>query len=237
MRGAVNGRVDIAMTTPRIERRQLPGAVIAELQRGFDGIQQDPYCPGEYRYRAATRFRRGERFERLPRVPLYQSGEYNPIQGYGGLARHYPDLHDRLATAPALALVMQTWMEMIADDVQTLSVHQIRTMTPGEPVPEGKHRDGNDWVGLIVCRRHNLAPDCGVTRVWDRQERVIFEGILQEGEMISFDDRLTFHDTSKIVALDGQGWRDVLVLSTPDHAHYLKDAPGYGPGESGARSR
>ncbi len=215
------------MTTPEIKRQRLPRTVLERLQRGFDGIRQDPYCPGSYRCRAATRFSRGERFERLPRTPLYQSGEYNPVKGYGGLARDYPDLDDRLTTAPELQLLLQTWMAMLDDDLRTLSVHQIRTMTPGEPVPEGKHRDGNDWVGIVVCRRYNLAPGCGVTRVWDREDRLIFEGIIDEGEIVSFDDRLTLHDTSRIVARDGQGWRDVLVLSTPDHAHYLKDAPGY----------
>ncbi len=198
-------------------------ATLAAIRPTFDLLSRDPYCAGGYRYRAASRFDCTDGLRPLPRLPLYQSAEYNPIEGYGGIARHYDDLPAPLLRSSALEVLAAEWVALIGSPVATLSVHMIRTRAPGMPVPEGKHRDGNDWVGIYVAARRNITEESGVTTVWDRRDRVLLHDVLRPGELASFDDRLTFHDTSPVAAAEAgePAWRDVLVFSTPDHAHYL----------------
>lgn len=198
-------------------------ATLAGIRPAFDLLARDPYCKGGYRYRAASRFDCREGLRRLPRLPLYQSSEYNPVEGYGGIARHYDDLPPSLLRSSAIEVLVEEWLGLIGAPVETLSIHMIRTRAPGMPVPEGKHRDGNDWVGIYVASRRNITETSGVTSIWDRQDRVLLNDVLRPGELASFDDRLTFHDTSAVTAAEpGPAWRDVLVLSSPDHAHYLE---------------
>jgi len=199
-------------------------ADLSEIAPTFAALTLDPYCPGRYRYRAASRFACRHGLRLLPLVPLYQSPEYNPIAGYGGVKRHYPNLPASLLRSGALACLAAEWQALIAEPIETLSVHMIRTTAPGLPVPEGRHRDGNDWVGIFVAARHNVTESSGETTVWDRDGEVVFRDVVQSGELVVFDDRLTTHDASPIEAEGGAAaWRDVLIFSTPDHAHYLQD--------------
>jgi hypothetical protein len=222
-------------TNPRILRTYpaLGEGGLAVLEDGFRGLPIDPFCTGGYRHRACSRFdcsrlASSGQLRPLPRVPLFQSSEFNPLPGYGGVVRDYPDLAERLVRSEALRRLALAWMSMIPARLRTLSVHQIRTTAPGEPVPEGRHRDGNDWVGLFVVARHGIAAESGRTRVWNLEDQVVFEGVVQPGELVTFDDRLTQHDTTPVIAraeADGPAYRDVFVFSSPDHQHYIKDAP------------
>lgn len=214
-------------TRPLIKRAPVDARALAFFQREFSQIRPDPYCKGGYRYRAMTRYSCEHEIERLPVVPLFQSAEYNPVPGYGGQERDYPDLTGSLPDSEEIRLVIRQWLSLIDEAVQTVSVHQIRTRAPGMPVPEGRHRDGNDWVGILVVHRVNLRADSGRTRVWSDTDELLVDEVLPEGVLVSFDDRLTTHDTSGIVeAASGEAYRDVFVFSTPDHSHYLPaDSP------------
>jgi hypothetical protein len=74
---------------------------LEELRRGFEGMKADAYCKGGYRFRAVSRFsNHGEDIELLPNVPCYQPLEINPLKGFGGIRREYPNINrDLVETA------------------------------------------------------------------------------------------------------------------------------------------
>lgn len=214
--------------TPQLDQFSLqtsdPTLNIKEIQKAFEGIKKDPYNKEGYRYRAVSRFNCEGEIRKLEKVNLYQESKFNPITGYGGIERDYPEIPEWFTNSSTFKVLVNSWLELLPVQIETLSVHQIRTVAPGAPVPEGKHRDGNDWVGIFVVNRVNLNPDMGITTIWadDPGCSVIFHGLLETGSLISFDDRITFHDTSEVKALPGkEGYRDVFVFSSPDHKHYI----------------
>jgi len=222
----------VLASAPNLESLGDEGAPL--LRSAFHAMEKDPFCEGGYRWRAMSRYdcsrlRTHGELTLLPRVPLYQAPQFNPLQGYGGVVRDYPDLPASIVSSRALALVARAWVRAIPEDLATLSVHMIRTDAPGAPVPEGRHRDGNDWVGIYVVDRHRLDPASGVTTIFDIATGVVvIEGFLQPGTLATFDDRLMLHDTSEVRALpgaEGDAYRSVFVFSNPDHEHYFADAP------------
>ena len=196
---------------------------VQTLERGFSRLRIDPYCAAGYRWRAASRFVAGRVFRQLPNVPVYQARVYN--RHFGGLRRAYPDIDAETARSRPFAAMLRAWLDTIPDTVETFSVHQIRTTAPGSPAPEGRHRDGDDWIGIFVVARQGLSPTGGVTTIWDQSDQILFDRVLQPRELVSFDDRLATYYTTDVAPQDeGQaGWRDVFIFSAPDHAHHLQD--------------
>jgi hypothetical protein len=79
----------------------------------------------------------------------------------------------------------------------------------------------------IRCRvRGETAADCARTTVWDAatDERIIDEVVLDDGEMVTFDDRLVLHDVSPLVPAGdvADAYRDVIILTYPDHSKTLE---------------
>jgi hypothetical protein len=232
----ISARPGIDESTPDLADLGTNG--LSLLRAAFRQMQKDPFCSGGYRWRGMSRYdcsrlaSHGE-LVRLPRIPLFQAAEFNPLHGYGGVVRDYPDLPDSIADCEALRRIAYAWVKAIPEALQTLSVHMIRTDAPGAPVPEGRHRDGNDWVGIYVVDRNGIDPESGITRVYDSAtDEVIFEGLIEPGTLVTFDDRITLHDTTEVRRCpqhtDAESFRSVFVFSTPDHEHYIADAPKTG---------
>jgi hypothetical protein len=89
---------------------------------------------------------------------------------------------------------------------------------PGDPAPEGIHRDGRALVGIFCCGRTRLSG--GVTELHSSltgDEAPLFRAALLPGEGVLVNDRLgegVFHYTGPIEAaeLPAEGLRDVIVL-------------------------
>lgn len=206
--------------TVRITR---PDVDLAEIQRAFDGIPRDPYLKVGIRHRTQSRFRyEPDRFVLLERVDLYQSSEINPLEQYGGIIRTYPDMPEWVQTSPAFRAVIDHWLSLVPVAVEEFSAHQIRTVGDGMPVPEGRHRDGYEYVAVYVVKRQGITADSARTTVWDvaTDERIIDEVVLRDGEMVCFDDRLVLHDVSPLVPSGklADAYRDVIILTFPDHS-------------------
>jgi hypothetical protein len=85
----------------------------------------------------------------------------------------------------------------------------------GRPTPEGAHRDGVDFVVVMMVARHGVKG--GETRVFDANGPQGVRFVMQEPlTALLLDDARVIHETTPILPADGQaeaGFRDTLVLT------------------------
>ncbi|MHB8623861.1 MAG: 2OG-Fe dioxygenase family protein [Sulfuricaulis sp.] len=209
--------------------REIPRVDLGKLKTSFERIPLDPHFAPGYRCRTQSRFaiRNDGHLELLPAVPLYQTLDINPLQGYGGIYREYADVPRWLQDSPDFEALVNVWLSHVPCEVKTFSAHQIRTNGSGLPVPEGRHRDGYDWVGLYVVHRHNINPACAKSTIWwEKTEEILMQGVLQEGELLTIDDQMVTHYTTGLVPEnpDDPSYRDVFIFTVPDHSAMLNAA-------------
>ena len=175
---------------------------------------------GRYRRRlhAAFHCEHGS-FTRKPHQPHFQSRDYNVLNG--DVQRWF----DPVAQATIDNDVMQAIFAFCASSFDTAGVrpwhvemHQFRIETGegqvGRPTPEGLHRDGVDWVFVMLIERRNVRE--GVTRIGAPDGAPLGEFTLATpGDSILIDDRRILHGVTEIHAIDPAraAWRDALVVT------------------------
>ena len=99
-----------------------------------------------------------------------------------------------------------------------VEMHQFRIeATPdemGAPTPEGTHRDGVDWVCVMLINRTNVAS--GITQIFDCAGKLLGDFTLTDPlDAVFLDDNRVFHGVTPITPLnvEGKACRDVLVLT------------------------
>jgi hypothetical protein len=98
-----------------------------------------------------------------------------------------------------------------------VEVHQFRIETgpeQGLPTPEGMHRDGVDWVLVMLVRRENIAS--GETMMEDVAHRPLGSFTLAKPmDSALVDDERVFHGVTPLGRLDEAlpAYRDVLVVT------------------------
>ncbi len=162
--------------------------------------------------------------KRKPHQPHYQSRDYNALNG--GLARWFEPVRDDIVTHPALLAILRTGFAIFdgATDPATrppswhVELHQFRiearTGEQGKPTPEGLHRDGVDWVIVMLVRRENVAS--GETSIHDLHRHKLGSFTLTTPmECALVDDGRVFHGVTPIAPLaPGEpAYRDVLVAT------------------------
>lgn len=161
---------------------------------------------------------------RKPHQPHYQSRDYNPLNG--GIQRWFEPVADTIAThvvVQRLVSICECLFEAIASklDKQTcwhVEMHQFRIEAlagqANRPTPEGAHRDGVDWVCVMLVNRHNVSS--GVTQIYDRAGTALSEFTLVDPlDTVFIDDARVRHGVTPISRLDPEleGFRDVLILT------------------------
>lgn len=180
---------------------------------------------GRYRRRRFAAFAASASgLERKPHQPHYQSRDYNPLNG--GVARWFDPVTEGAATHPAMRAILATCHRLFdgltpaptRPAVWHVEVHQFRIETDPErqglPTPEGMHRDGVDWVLVMLVRRENIAS--GETRMEDVAHRPLGSFTLTEPmDAALVDDDRVFHGVTPIGRLDPArlAYRDVLVVT------------------------
>ena len=154
----------------------------------------------------------------------YQSLANNPLNG--GVERVFAPVDEHIALHPANRAAVETCRQIFEEahptTVKTRSWHiemhqfriEARPDVTGQPTPEGLHRDGVDWVLVLLIRRTNV--EGGVTTVADAARRPLAEVTLSEPFDTSLvEDRHVLHGVSSVTPLDPScpAWRDVLVLT------------------------
>jgi hypothetical protein len=159
-----------------------------------------------------------------PPQPHFQTRENNPLNG--GVARIFTPVRDDIALHPmnraALAVCRHAFTAATPAERRPaawhVEMHQFRIEArPGEsgqPTPEGLHRDGVDWVLVMMVGRDNVAG--GISTIADAERRPLATATLAEPFDVSLvDDHRVFHGVSPIVPIDPSrpAHRDVLVLT------------------------
>ena len=189
---------------------------------GVDAYMADG---GRYRRRRFGVFRAtAEGIVRKPHQPHYQSRDYNPLNG--GVERWFEPVTEAVARHPVMTAILQTcrllFDQMTPVDVRPeawhVEVHQFRIEArPGEegrPTPEGMHRDGVDWVLVLMVRRENVAS--GETTIYDLLERPLGSFTLTAPlDSALVDDSRVYHGVTPVAPLDSRrpAYRDVLVVT------------------------
>jgi hypothetical protein len=180
---------------------------------------------GRYRRRRFAAFSASASgIERKAHQPHYQSRDYNPLNG--GVERWFLPITDEIASHPAMHAVLATCFRLF--DAMTpeatrppawhVEVHQFRIETgpehEGRPTPEGMHRDGVDWVLVMLVERENITS--GETMMENTAHRSIGSFTLSEPmDAALVDDDRVFHGVTPLGRVDDArpAHRDVLVVT------------------------
>ncbi len=190
------------------------------LASHWDALAPDRYLAdgGRSRRRRHACFEiAGADVRRLPHRAHLQRREHNPL--FGDLPRWFAPMDPALDDSPVLAALLRLGAALFTPHATCeAEVHLFRVVAepdrPGEPTPEGIHRDGVDGVCVLLVERDGV--DGGRSTITDAAGRVLARPLLAaRGEVLLLDDTRVRHGTEAIVsALPGTtGHRDVLVIT------------------------
>ena len=158
---------------------------------------------------------------RRPHQPHYQSRDYNMLNG--GIARWFEPVTPEVEAMPAFTAILRTCQRVfdtLTADVSEweIEVHQFRIEAQpglaGQPTPEGMHRDGVDWVLVLLVRRENIAS--GETTIHDLDRNLLGSFTLARPMDAAWvDDSRVFHGVTPVEPRDPAlpAFRDVLVVT------------------------
>ena len=195
-------------------------AALQALQPSWDGLPPDRYLKDGGRYRRrrhASLVVEGDALRPVPHRAHWQPLEYNAL--HGGMQRWFEPMADTVLSQLAWQRLM-VWLGQVASHVQGAQpwyaeAHQFRIDTTdgiGRPTPEGAHRDGVNWVAVFLVGRHGIKG--GETRVFDIDSpRGLRFTLTEPWSLLLLDDQRVIHETTPIQPVEGEGWRDTLVIT------------------------
>ena len=205
-----------------------PFGSLADWERfadSWNALDVDTYMADGGRYRrrrhAVYHATRLEGVRRAPHQPHYQALDYNPLNG--GVARWFQPIARGIGDGPTTRTLLgfcQTFFGSVAPGTPSwrVEVHQFRIEArPGEdgqPTPEGLHRDGVDYVMVLLVRRRNIAS--GTTAIHGRDGEPLGAFTLTEPlDAALLDDSRVAHGVTAVHAIDPTmpAYRDVLVVT------------------------
>lgn len=194
----------------------------------WNGLAVDTYMAdgGRYRRRRHGVFRATADglIVRKPHEAHYQSVAYNPL--HGGIARWFEPIADQVAESDSLGAILGCCRRLfgrLAPGTRAwhIEAHQFRIEArggeAGRPTPEGLHRDGVDYVLVLLIDRRNIAS--GVTAIHALDGRVLGHFTLADPfDAALVDDRRVAHGVTPVEPIDpsSPAYRDVLVVTFVD---------------------
>ena len=205
--------------------RRLLGSLAdwAVFAASWDALGPDTFMAdgGRYRKRRFAVFRvSADGIVRKPHQPHYQSRDYNPMNG--GIERWFEPVLPEIAAGPVMQTVLgfcHTLFDQLTPvPVWHVEVHQFRIEAGigfvGQPTPEGMHRDGVDYVLVLLVGRRNIRS--GETSIRGSDGRTLGSFTLTEPcDAALVDDARVMHGVTAVEPLDPAlpGTRDVLVVT------------------------
>lgn len=193
----------------------------------WDDLGVDTYMAdgGRYRRRRFACFRAtAAGIARKPHQPHYQSSDYNALNG--GIERWFEPVAETITSHPALTAIITTshalFDRMTRVDLRPQAWHvelhqfriEARSGEAGQPTPEGMHRDGVDWVLVLMIRRENIKS--GETTIFDLARRPLGSFTLTRPlDAALVDDSRVYHGVTPVEPLEPAcpAYRDVLVVT------------------------
>ena len=191
----------------------------------WDALEIDTYMAdgGRYRrrrYGAWTASRDGA-VSRKPHQPHFQAIDYNPLNG--GVARWFEPIAEPIGAGPSMTAILafcRTLFSRLAPAAPSweIEVHQFRIEArqgeTGRPTPEGLHRDGVDYVLVLLVNRRNIAS--GMTSIHTLDGRPLGHFTLTDPlDAALVDDTKVAHGVTAVAPIDPAqaAYRDVLVVT------------------------
>jgi hypothetical protein len=196
----------------------------ATFAASWNHLEIDPYLAeqGRYRRRRFAVYAINERaaIERLAHQPHYQGQEYNQL--FGGVERWFAPIADEVGESVTMRTILR-WCHALFSGLASaaswrVEVHQFRIEAragvSGYPTPEGVHRDGVDFVLVLLVSRENIVS--GTTTVFDPGGTALGSFTLTEPlDAALVDDHRVAHGVTPVEPFDPArpGHRDVLVVT------------------------
>jgi hypothetical protein len=212
----------------------LPPKFLDALAASWERLPRDAYLRDGGRYRARRHSCFVQSFdppalEMVPHRPHWQPTSYNAL--HGGLTRWFEPIVPEVSGASAFGALLRAVGALFAQLAPVprwyIEAHQFRIDTAagiGRPTPEGAHRDGVDFVAVVLVARHLVRG--GETRVFEAAGQAGVRFTMQErGTMLLMDDARVIHETTPIQPEGGEGVRDTLVLTYRAAGFQAPEAP------------
>jgi hypothetical protein len=191
----------------------------------WNTLEEDQYMAdgGRYRKRRHAVFqttKQSSKPQLMPYQPHYQTEDYNQLNG--GVERYFAPIMPDLIESPSLMALLdfgqQIFSPMAGSNQWHIELHQFRIEArdgqKGNPTPEGVHRDGVDFVIVVMINRVNI--DSGATTIYNLDNELVGEfTLLDTFDMAIVNDHKVYHGvtpiTQKVAAQEA--YRDVLVIT------------------------
>ena len=197
-----------------------PLSGLEALKADWDDLPLDNFLRdgGRYRRRRHSCFIvERENVTQVPHRAHYQPLKYNAL--HGGMLRLFEPI-------AAHTIAQAVWPELLRSIARVCSIvkgerrwyveaHQFRIDTLngiGRPTPEGAHRDGVDFVAILLVARENVSG--GESRIFEAEGPHGQRFTLSEPwTLILLDDPRVIHESTPIQPTAENGHRDTLVLT------------------------
>ena len=191
----------------------------------WNALELDTYMAdgGRYRRRRHAVYEAAgpDDVRRAAHQPHFQPLDYNPLNG--GVARWFEPIASAIGDGPTMRTILRfchACFGSAAPGVVSwrVEVHQFRIEARagerGQPTPEGLHRDGVDYVLVLLVSRRNIAS--GTTSIHGREgERLGAFTLTQPLDAALLDDSRVSHGVTAVHPIDPTrpAYRDVLVVT------------------------
>lgn len=204
----------------------VPSHLRAAFLDSWNRLPSDEFLAdgGKYRFRRHASLRlaydgESTRWLDEPYRPHWQPKAYNKL--HGGVFRTFAEVESTTTTNPLYREIVSTFGAAFreattpAPDQWFVETHQFRIDArsgEGRPTPEGAHRDGVDYVLLLMLGRRDI--EGAVTTIYDNAGKLLAEFMLHEPfTAMLLDDRRVVHATTPFKASGPNPERDTLVVT------------------------
>ncbi|MGH9140169.1 MAG: 2OG-Fe dioxygenase family protein [Vicinamibacterales bacterium] len=157
---------------------------------------------------------------RAPHQPHYQSRDYNSLNG--GIARWFEPIDTAIGSGETMTAILacsrRLFEQLAGPRDWHIELHQFRIAArageQGRPTPEGIHRDGVDYVMVLLIDRQNIASGVTTVHRLDGAELGAFT-LATPLDAALLDDSKVAHGVTPIEPVDPArpAYRDVLVVT------------------------
>ena len=197
-----------------------------DFAASWDDLALDTYMADRGRYRkrrhAVYAVAQDGAIMRQKHQPHFQSLEYNKL--HGDIERWFAPITPDIGDGPSLRTILEfcrTLFGAMAPGTPAwrVELHQFRIEArqgeQGRPTPEGAHRDGVDYVLVLLIRRRNIAE--GTTTIHALDDRSLLGSftLTDPFDAALVDDARVYHGVTPVEPLDPAepAYRDVLVVT------------------------